>query len=154
MNIEVLTKLGPKNKALLNKLNIFTLEDLITYYPYRYNFINITNINEAGNEVIYIIATVLSDVKINYIKRNFNRLNFIASSNNINFKVTIFNRAFLKNSLNVNREILLIGKYNKLKNTFTANEIKFNIFTNKIEPVYHLTEGLKKANLINYIDEA
>ena len=35
-----------------------------------------------------------------------------------------------------------------------ASDIKFNIFTNKIEPIYHLTEGLKKANLIKYIQEA
>ena len=154
MDIDVLTNLGPKNKNLLNKLNIYTLNDLLTYYPYRYNFITIKNINEALDEVVYINAIVLSDIKVNYIRKNFNILSFIASNNNINFKVTIYNRAFLKNALYLNREILLIGKYKKINNTFIASDIKFNIFNNKIEAVYHLTEGLKLANLEKYMLEA
>lgn len=154
MNLESVKKIGPKTVSTLNKLGIFSVEDLITYYPYRYNFINIIPITEATVDVCYINATVLSDVKVQYIKRNFNRLNFIAASNNINFKVTIFNRAFLKNNLTVNKEILLIGKYNKVKNTFVANDIKFNVFSNKIEPIYHLTDGIKNVGITSFIEEA
>ncbi len=154
MNIEQLNKLGPKNKALLNKLNINTLEDLVTYFPYRYNFINITNTLTETTEVIYVNAIILSDVKVNYIRKNFNALSFIASLNNFNFKVTIYNRAFLKNSLTINKEVLLIGKYKKNTNTFIANDLKFNVFNNKIEAIYHLTEGLKLTNLTKYIEEA
>ena len=154
MNLETVKKIGPKTVNTLNKLGVFSVEDLITYYPYRYNFINIIPITEATDDVCYINAIVLSDVKVQYIKRNFNRLNFIAASNNINFKVTIFNRAFLKNNLTVNKEILLIGKYNKVKNTFIANDIKFNVFSNRIEPIYHLTDGIKNVGITSFIEEA
>lgn len=155
MNLELVKKIGPKIEKNLNKLGVFTVEDLVTYYPYKYNFIHIIDINEAkDDEVCYVNAYVLSDVKVQYIKKNFNRLSFIAGCNDLNFKVTIFNRAFLKNSLTVNKEVLLIGKYNKLKNTFVANDIKFNCFTNRIEAIYHLTDGIKLASLTNYIDEA
>ena len=155
MNLNLIKNIGPKTENLLNKLNIYSLEDLLTYYPYRYNIIKLKNIDEVNeDEVCYILATVLSATKVAYIKKNFNRLDFIASNNNINFKVTIFNRAFLKNNLSINREIVLIGKYNKLKNTFIANDIKFTIEDNKIEPKYHLTEGIKNSNLEKLINEA
>ena len=155
MNLNLIKNIGPKTENLLNKLNIYSLEDLLTYYPYRYNIIKLKNIDEVNeDEVCYILATVLSATKVAYIKRNFNRLDFIASNNNINFKVTIFNRAFLKNNLSINREIVLIGKYNKLKDTFIANDIKFTIEDNKIEPKYHLTEGIKNSNLEKLINEA
>ena len=155
MNLNLIKKIGPKTENLLNKLNIYSLEDLLTYYPYRYNIIKLKNIDEVNeDEVCYILVTVLSATKVAYIKKNFNRLDFIASNNNINFKVTIFNRAFLKNNLSINREIVLIGKYNKLKNTFIANDIKFTIEDNKIEPKYHLTEGIKNSNLEKLINEA
>ncbi len=155
MNLNLVSKIGPKTEKILNKINIFTVEDLLTYYPYRYNVIKFININEASeNETCYVLATVLSEVKVAYIKRNFNRLSFIASNNNKTFNVTIFNRAFLKKNLPVNREVVLIGKYNPLKNSFVASDIKFNIENERIEPIYHLTEGLKNSNIETIITEA
>ena len=155
MNLNLIKNIGPKTENLLNKLNIYTVEDLLTFYPYRYNIIKLKNINEVTDgEVCFIPATILSACKVFYIRRNFNRLDFIVSSNNINFKVTIFNRAFLKNNLTINREVVLIGKYNKLKNTFVASDIKFSVEDNKIEVKYHLTEGIKNNTLEKIIGEA
>lgn len=65
--------------------------------------------------------------------------------NNIQFKVVIFNRAYLKKLLTVDREIIVVGKYQKLRNVFTASDIKFKIDEERIEPIYHLTEGLKNS---------
>lgn len=155
MNLNLVNKIGPKTEKILNKINIFTIEDLLTYYPYRYNIIKFINIEEAnGNENCYILATVLSNVKVAYIKKNFNRMSFIAVSNNKSFNVIIFNRAFLKRNLTVNREIVLIGKYNPLKNSFVASEIKFNVEAERIEPIYHLTEGLKNSSVEAIMTEA
>ena len=155
MNLNLVSKIGPKTEKILNKINIFTVEDLLTYYPYRYNVIKFINIDEASeNESCYVLATVLSEVKVAYIKRNFNRLSFIASNNNKTFNVTIFNRAFLKKNLPVNREVVLIGKYNPLKNSFVASDIKFNVENERIEPIYHLTEGLKNSNIEAIMTEA
>ncbi len=155
MNLNLVSKIGPKTEKILNKINIFTVEDLLTYYPYRYNVIKFINIDEASeNESCYVLATVLSEVKVAYIKRNFNRLSFIASNNNKTFNVTIFNRAFLKKNLPVNRKVVLIGKYNPLKNSFVARDIKFNVENERIEPIYHLTEGLKNSNIEAIMTEA
>ena len=52
------------------------------------------------------------------------------------------------------KTVLLIGKYKKIKREFLANDIKFNIYKNFIEPVYHLTDGLKNNNIIKIMDEA
>lgn len=155
MNLNLIKNIGPKTEKILNKLNIYTVEDLLTYYPYRYNIIKLKNIDEAiEGEVCFIPATILSACKVAYIRKNFNKLDFIASNNNINFKVTIFNRAFLKSNLTINKEVVLIGKYNKLKNIFIASDIKFSIENNKIEVKYHLTEGIKNSTLEKIIGEA
>ena len=155
MNLNLIAKIGPKTEKLLNKINIYTVEDLLSYYPYRYNIIKFVNIDEAlDNTISYVLATVLSDIKVAYIKRNFNRLSFIAANNNQTFTVTIFNRAFLKKNLTLNREIVLIGKYNKLKNTFVANDIKFSYEKERIEAVYHLTEGIKNSTIESFVASA
>ena len=155
MEVSALKKVGPKTERLLNKLEIYSKEDLITYYPYKYNIIKFTNINEINDENnYYVLSTVISYPKVSYIKKNFNKLDFLANNKDINFKVTIFNRAFLKNNLQPERTIVLVGKYNKLKNTFVANDIRFNIDNETIEPIYHLTEGLKNSNLEKIIIES
>lgn len=155
MNLELLPKVGPKTINILNKININTIEDLLTYYPYRYNVIKFVNIQNTDDTMIYYIkAKILSIPKVSYIKRNFNRLDFLATNNNHDFKVVIFNRAFLKRNLTVDKDIVIIGKYSKIKNIFTANDIKFNIDEERIEPIYHLTEGIKNSSLENIINSA
>ena len=146
MQLETLPKVGPKTINILNKLNINTIEDLLTFYPYRYNVIKLININDADEALTtYVKAKIISVPKVAYIKKNFNRLDFIAENNNIQFKVVIFNRAYLKKLLTVDREIIVVGKYQKLKNVFTASDIKFKIDEERIEAIYHLTEGLKNS---------
>ena len=155
MELRELKGVGIQLEKKLNSLNIYTIEDLQEYYPYRYNFIKIEHLQDVSdNEVCTIKGTVVDSGRVYYIKRNFNRLNFKVVSDNILLNVTIFNRAFLKPNLTVGKEILLMGKYNKLKNSFVASDIKFNVLDNRIEPVYHLVEGLNNATLTKIINES
>ena len=148
MKVEQLNGVGPKTASILHKIDIFSVQDLLEYYPYRYNFINIKNLSDAlDNETIYLSATIITNPKVMYIKKNFNILSFNALVSDEVVNVKIFNRAFMKNNLTVDKNIVLVGKYDRLKNTFTASDIKFNIESNTIEAVYHLTEGLN-SNLI------
>ena len=146
--------IGPKSITLLNKLNIYKIEDLINYYPYRYNVYKPTNLESCEeNTSVTINATIETTPRLSYIRRNFNRLSFKALTSNLLINVTIFNRAFLYKNLDVGKNIMLVGKYDKKKNTFVASEIKLTTLSEtKIEPVYHTIKGLKNNQIGNYID--
>ncbi len=156
MELQMLKKVGPKTVTLLNKLNIYTTEDLIVYYPYRYNIYKPIDLNDCEEDnVVTINATIESTPKLSYIKRNLNRLSFKALSNSLLINVTIFNRGFLYKHLDVGKNITLVGKYNRKKNTFVANDLKLSwLNETKVEPVYHIIKGLKNSNLIDYIQTA
>ena len=47
--------LGPKSKELLEKLNIYSVNDLISYYPRKYNVIRRTNMDNIGDKAKVII---------------------------------------------------------------------------------------------------
>src|SRR5574344_403394 len=148
MNLEEIKGIGPKTIELLKDLNIINLYDLLTYYPYRYNYLLAVNLNTTINESGLINGTIISLPKVSYIKRNFNRLSFSFLTENKIINVTIFNRAFLKNNLKLNQNIAIIGKYNPLKNTFLASDIKLSsILTPEIEPVYHLVNGITNKQI-------
>ena len=155
MDIGFIKGIGVKTIDIYNKMNIFTINDLLTYYPYRYNVIKVIDIKDAiDGEVVTIKGIVDTEPRINYINK-LNRMTFRLNSGGILVNVTIFNRAFYKQYLTLGRMINVIGKYDKVKNSFVANDIKFEIIKDsKIEPVYHLVNGVKRGNLINVIDEA
>ena len=118
MVIRDLKGVGPQLEKKLNSLNIYTVDDLLNYYPFRYNEINIIKIKDAiDEEVCMIKSTIIEAPKVQYIKRNFNRLLFKVISDDVILNVTIFNRAFLKQNLTIGKEIVLVGKINKLKST-------------------------------------
>ncbi len=141
MDIKNLHQVGEKTSKILNKLGIFTDDDLINYYPYRYNVYNFSN-ELTENETLIINVLIESNPIVSYIKKNFNRLSFRARYNERIFNVVIFNRAYLKPSLTIGKNITIIGKYDFKKNIFTSSDIKFNIINGQIEPVYHLTKGI------------
>lgn len=155
MNLEDIKGIGTKTIETLNKMHIFNILDLVTYYPYKYQILKLSNINENINSSIVVEGIIESIPKVNYVKRNLNRLTFSAIINNLRVNVVIFNRAFMKNNLKVADQITLIGKYNKIKNQFIASDIRLSKIKGvKIEGIYHLINGIKRNSLNKIINNA
>lgn len=152
--LEDIKGIGPKTLKLFQNLNIFTIQDLITYYPYKYKLYHpVTLDNYEENTEILINGYVASDAKIYYIKRNLNKISFRLNTGTKLINVTIFNRPFIKQHLLLNKYISVIGKYNIKTNTFTASDIKLTpIIKDEIEPIYHTTQGLKQVNIHKIIN--
>lgn len=144
---------GDKTLLLLNKLNIYTINDLITYYPYRYDLLKKTNLNSEKVIIEGIVETIPSVYRI---KSNMNKMQFNANALNKIIKVVIFNRGFIKNNLTIGKKIVLIGKYNDKSNTLIVSDILFNIdlTTPKIIPFYSTCDGLNKKNFHTIINNA
>ena len=150
--LEDIKGIGPKTVGLLNKLGIETIDDLINYYPFRYNKIELTNLSDGDVIVNGIIETAPITT---YIKRNLNKMVFRVMIENYLVDVVIFNRAFMKNNLRRGKEITLIGEYDSKKNTITCQDIRFNKITGStIEPVYRLTQGVTSRTLNQFIINA
>lgn len=152
--LEDIKGIGPKTLKLFQNLNIFTIQDLITYYPYKYKLYHpVTLDNYEENTEVLINGYVASDAKIYYIKRNLNKISFRLNTGTKLINVTIFNRPFIKQHLLLNKYISVIGKYNIKTNTFTASDIKLTpIIKDEIEPIYHTTQGLKQINIHKIIN--
>ena len=149
--------IGPKSLSLLNKININTIEDLVTHYPFRYDILERNTLSEVEDgERIVIDGKVESVPILMRFKAGLNKMNFRLVTASGVVGVSIFNRAFLKSQLGVGTGITVIGKLDKSKNVITASDIKMGMLTNKIkiEPVYHCTSGLTNKNLSTYINMA
>lgn len=144
MELNQIKGIGPKTIEHLNKLNIYDVDTLVRYYPYRYNIFTPSKIDSStSDDVIIVPGKITSAPKVSYIKRNFNKLSFSFETDNTITSVSIFNRAFLAHNLIVGKKVTVIGKYNKLSNQFIASDILlYELRSTKVEPVYHMTSGI------------
>ena len=157
--LEKIKGIGPKTKELLNKLNIYTINDLLTYYPFRYDYLRRTdllNLKENISDIkIVMDGKVDSVVIMNHFKK-INKISFRIETVYGKMGVILFNRAFLKNNLRIGTNIVVIGKYDKKNNVLAASDILFKSLGKKEEiiPIYHLTSGITLNTLKKFINEA
>lgn len=156
MELSDIKGVGPKTINILKSLNINNLEDLISYYPYRYDIFEPTDLSEEyDGERIAINVIIETTPTVAYIRKNFNKLQFRAHSKEKTMYVVIFNRAFLKPHLIINKMITIIGKYNAQKNTFVCDDIKLTPLTKKeIIPIYHINKNIKNNELRKIMESA
>ncbi len=153
--LEDIKGIGPKSLLALKALNLYTKDDVINYFPYRYNVYTPVKLSECSEgDTCTITGFVESTAKVFFIRKNLNKLSFAFNTGSELVNVTIFNRAYLKPNIRIKSYISVIGKYNRKSNTFMASDIKLTPITKTvIEPVYHLNQGIKRSNFKKLVDE-
>ena len=154
-NLESIKGLGPKTLQCLNNLGINNIDDLVNYYPYRHDIIVLNDIKTAVDKQNVVIECIVDSVPLTRrFRANMTSLTFRAMSNKKMIAVVIFNRAFLKTHIKPGSVVTVIGKYDALKNTVIASDIKFEkLVSGSVESIYHLTSGLTSKQLKKYIAE-
>lgn len=149
--------IGSKTLELLNKLGIDNVDELLHYYPFRYDILkrsDVTNLNDGDKIIIdgIVEGQPTTIVLSNKLKKIIFRIN---TRHNI-LNVTIYNKAYLYQELKCGKEITIIGKYDKIKNTVVVSDLRFDRLpsTPKIEPVYYTTSGLSKKSISKFIINA
>ena len=147
--------IGAKGKTYLNKLGIMDTNDLLTYYPVRYDILKRSNLSEVSEEDRVIIDGKVESIPlILRFNKGLNKMNFRLVTANGVVGVSIFNRAFMKKNLEIGTNVIVIGKYDSIKNVITASDIRIGILgkEEKIEPVYHLTTGISSKSIHTFIN--
>jgi len=152
--LENIEGIGPKIKELLEKLQIYTVEDLINHYPFRYEVIKRSNVNELKDgEKITIDGIIEGQPTIIYLSPKLKKIIFRINTGTNILNITIYNRVHLMETLKTTKTVTIIGKYDKLKNTVIASDIRLERLplVPQIESIYYTTSGLSKKSISKYI---
>ena len=155
MNIDTLKGIGPKTSKIFENNGIITINDLMSYYPFRYDVIKRSNINELDqDDKIIIDGIVESNPSLFFFNKKMNKMTFKFNIGTHLINVSIFNRGFLKSKINVGVNLTVIGKYDKIKNTIIASDIRFSMLPSipTIEPIYHSFGGITSNQMRGYIN--
>ena len=156
MELEKLDKIGPKTAKTLNNLGIYSAEDLIRNYPYRFLIFAKRDINNPKYYDEFVSDGIVESMPtLNFFRGKMNRLTFRCNVQNKIVKIVIFNRAFLKPNIIIGKEVTIIGKYDPKKETIVATNIRLgNLNKVEIEPVYHLCKGITSKQMNAFIKKA
>ena len=152
--LENIEGIGPKTKELLEKLQIYTVEDLVNHYPFRYEVIRRSDLNELKDgDKITIDGIVEGQPTIIYLSPKLKKIIFRINTGTNILNITIYNKVYLMDSLKTSKIVTIIGKYDKLKNAVIASDVRLDRLppVPKIESIYYTTTGLSRKSISKYI---
>lgn len=150
---------GPNRIRQLHKLNIFTLKDVITYYPRGYEDRGIKkNISDlVDGEEAFIEALCVSKMSEIRIRKNMVIYKLIVRDETAICTLTWFNTFFLKDKFKIGETYKFFGKVKRKNNqiemmTPTFDDENTNKNTGRIIPIYPSTYDLSQNNLRKIIE--
>ncbi len=157
-DIGLVKGVGPKLKERLNKVGIFTVLDLLLYFPRDYEFLNDDiSLNGDTSDEKAILKCKVKSYGSSIKTRNGKTLTTINFTyNNLKVIGKWFNQPYIKRNFILGNEYNLMGKFKKVNNTLEViNPLIPCKEANKSEilPIYTLKNGLTNKILVKLINE-
>ncbi|KXT74626.1 ATP-dependent DNA helicase RecG [Streptococcus sp. DD10] len=149
--LSVLPGIGPKSAEKYKKLGIESLEDLLLYYPFRYEDFKSKNIWELEDgEKAVISGTVVTPANVSYYGFKRNRLRFSIKQGEAIVAVNFFNQPYLADKIELGSSIAIFGKWDKTKASLTGMKLLAQV-EDDLQPVYRVAQGISQASLVKVI---
>lgn len=148
--VTVLPGVGPRHGQTLNRLGLETLEDMLYYFPRRYDdYSQLLTINHLQyGEQVTVIGTVQSVSNRKIRNGRVSLTEGVISDGTGNLQVTWFNQPWIAKKLRKGVQVVLSGKIDQYLGRLTMNSPELeqidqqNLNTNRIVPVYPLTANI------------
>lgn len=154
-SVQFVKGVGPKMKENLRRLGISTVEDLLNFFPRRYqDWTRVTKMEDAHYGEEQVLYGRILGVKEIHPRMRMSILRVTISDGTGSAVLTYFNQPWKKNEFAVNRHVLAFGKpeYDYGHLTVQNAETEFAEPSElpslqKLVPVYPLTEGIKISRM-------
>ena len=153
-DVRYIKGIGEAKAKALGKLGIFTLGDLIGWFPRRYEDRRETRPISSliPGETACVAAMIASEPKVSHIRKGMDLVKVRAVDDTGALDVTFFNQSWLKNQLRVGETYIFYGRAegSLLRKTMAGPVVEpegRQEFTGRIVPVYPLTAGVSQLLL-------
>lgn len=160
-SVQFIKGVGPSRVKLLNILGIYTIEDLISYYPRTYeDRTKITKIAELQDgQSAMIEAVTTSGASTARLRRNMTITKVIVEDDTGRALISWFNQDYVKTRIHAKEKYRFFGRVSKKSGITEFNSPVFDAEneqknTGKIVPVYPTTKGLNQTSIRQAIKNA
>ncbi len=160
--VRLIKGVGEVRARLFSKLGLFTVSDVISYFPREYeDRTTLKKIAEvADGEECSVRASLVSDVTETRPRRNLRITKALVSDGTSFLSLTWFNQDYIKSSIQTGVEYVFFGKVKRsgmrfeMQNPIMEKLQQQGKSTGRIFPVYPLTKGLNQTHLRNVTGNA
>ncbi|WP_367364860.1 ATP-dependent DNA helicase RecG [Pediococcus parvulus] len=122
--ISVLRGVGLQRAKALNELGIYTIEDLLLYFPFRYEDLRPQNMADlVDQQKVTLEGIVASEPVIARYGRKKNRLNFRLLTDQESVMVTFFNQPWIKKQVTIDERFAVYGKWDARRRSLTGMKL-------------------------------
>lgn len=152
--LTVLAGVGPKSAEKWGRLGIQTLQDLLLYFPFRYeDFKNKSVFDLEDGEKAVLSGQVVRPASVQYYGYKRNRVRFSIQQDQVVIGVNFFNQPYLAEKIQMGATVAVYGKWDQAKNSLTGMKFLTQI-DQELQPVYHVAQGISQASLVKLIRQA
>lgn len=152
--LSVLPGIGPKSAEKYKKLGIETVEDLLLYFPFRYEDFKSKNVLDLEDgEKAVVSGLVATPANVQYYGYKRNRLRFTIKQGELVLAVSFFNQPYLADKIELGQTVAVFGKWDKAKGTLTGMKLLAQV-EDDLQPVYRLAQGVSQSALVKVIKTA
>lgn len=152
--LSVLPGIGPKSAEKYKKLGIETVEDLLLYFPFRYEDFKTKNVLDLEDgEKAVVSGIVATPANLQYYGYKRNRLRFTIKQGELVLAVSFFNQPYLADKIELGQTVAVFGKWDKAKGALTGMKLLAQV-EDDLQPVYRLSQGVSQSALVKVIKTA
>lgn len=152
--LSVLQGIGPKSAEKYKKLGIETVEDLLLYFPFRYEDFKSKNVLDLEDgEKAVVSGIVATPANVQYYGYKRNRLRFTIKQGELVLAVSFFNQPYLADKIELGQTVAVFGKWDKAKGALTGMKLLAQV-EDDLQPVYRLSQGVSQSALVKVIKTA
>ena len=152
--LSVLPGIGPKSAEKYKKLGIETVEDLLLYFPFRYEDFKSKNVLDLEDgEKAVVSGLVATPANVQYYGYKRNRLRFTIKQGELVLAVSFFNQPYLADKIELGQTVAVFGKWDKVKGALTGMKLLAQV-EDDLQPVYRLAQGVSQSALVKVIKTA
>lgn len=152
--IQYLKGIGPKRAEFFRRLGINTVEDILYYFPRRYedrpNLVSVSQLKQGQTQTIKAKVLTVKQ-RHSWRRRNFNIFELVVQDETGKIFCVWFNQPYLKDYLRVGLTLILYGKVEQYGTRLQLSSPEFEIISDeadeavsigRIVPIYTLPKGI------------
>ncbi|WP_294831158.1 ATP-dependent DNA helicase RecG [uncultured Lactobacillus sp.] len=147
---------GTKTAAALGSLGIYSIYDLLYYFPFRYDELQTIPLDQImDGQKVMLKGFVATDAFVTRFGYKKSRLSFKLRIDHDVIMVNFFNQPWLKEKIAVGKEVAIYGKYNAARQSLAAFKfVAAKENDSGMAPIYSVNRQIKQKKLIDLINLA
>ncbi|CCI86171.1 ATP-dependent DNA helicase RecG [Lactobacillus gigeriorum] len=147
---------GTKTAADLGGLGIYSIYDLLYYFPFRYDELQTLPLDQImDGQKVLLKGLVATQPYVNRFGYKKSRVSFKLRIDHEIIMVNFFNQPWLAKQLEIGKEVAVYGKFELAKQSMTA----FKLVAKKendsgMAPIYSVSKNIRQKKLLSLIDQA